>query len=560
MKHLLPLIIFFVIISCGSRHENLAPFGWEPVDPVFDSLTLELEWQPIRDVSPDSMLATAELTAKRAAMFPDNKVMLWRSELFKARALRTLGRTAESDSLYRHSLCLAREDSARYPYDVRRMMWSNNVLEGDLPISVDRYCYLKDEIEFFDNAGDRIIGALRRHDMATLMYQVGYYDRAYSLYHEADSLLRVSGADELADRYRSNLALTMFYAGDKDEALELLRKIESESQYRYDPAVITMVQFNQYVLGGDTAALSRANDNAKADATNPGILAICRAYVANEAIKGDDVPAALEASAEAVELLPYVMSDDQRAAIFKSRADALALSGMRDSADGWMKRYIELTDSLRQQNEKADIMLKETAREIAEVDRKAGERHKRDVVTLIAVIVALIVMAGVTVVVISRRMKHQRRECDETDRELERTRRRVVAMEVNMAEKDRLLNAVKDDISGMASREHISHDEVRELESTVKAHLGAADEREGFVEAFEATNPGFVKRLLERYPGLSESNVRFAVYIAMGLDNNRIARIMMVRPESVKQARWRLKSKMGLKSDASLGDAIRELL
>lgn len=45
----------------------------------------------------------------------------------------------------------------------------------------------------------------------------------------------------------------------------------------------------------------------------------------------------------------------------------------------------------------------------------------------------------------------------------------------------------------------------------------------------------------------------------MGLDNNKIARLLVIRPESVKQARWRLRKMMGLDKDVSLDDAIRAL-
>ena len=39
--------------------------------------------------------------------------------------------------------------------------------------------------------------------------------------------------------------------------------------------------------------------------------------------------------------------------------------------------------------------------------------------------------------------------------------------------------------------------------------------------------------------------MKLAVYMALGLDNKHIARLTGVRPESVKQAKWRLRKKMG---------------
>ncbi len=72
-------------------------------------------------------------------------------------------------------------------------------------------------------------------------------------------------------------------------------------------------------------------------------------------------------------------------------------------------------------------------------------------------------------------------------------------------------------------------------------------------------NEIIVNKLLGAYPGLADSYVKLATFIYMGLDNNRIARLLVIRPESVKQARWRLRRMMNLDKDTSLDDAIRAL-
>ena len=66
--------------------------------------------------------------------------------------------------------------------------------------------------------------------------------------------------------------------------------------------------------------------------------------------------------------------------------------------------------------------------------------------------------------------------------------------------------------------------------------------------------------LRERWPNLSDAEVRMAVYIALGLDNKHIARVAGIRPESVKQARWRLRNKLGINADASLDDVLKSVL
>ena len=53
--------------------------------------------------------------------------------------------------------------------------------------------------------------------------------------------------------------------------------------------------------------------------------------------------------------------------------------------------------------------------------------------------------------------------------------------------------------------------------------------------------------------------MRLASYLVTGMDNKMIASTMGIRPESVKQARWRLRSKLALEKGASLEEALRKL-
>lgn len=76
---------------------------------------------------------------------------------------------------------------------------------------------------------------------------------------------------------------------------------------------------------------------------------------------------------------------------------------------------------------------------------------------------------------------------------------------------------------------------------------------------FDVVNPRFTERLRERCPNLAESYVKLACYIIMELDNKRIAELMMIRPESVRQARWRLGRKLNLGPDESLDAWLRNL-
>ncbi len=59
-------------------------------------------------------------------------------------------------------------------------------------------------------------------------------------------------------------------------------------------------------------------------------------------------------------------------------------------------------------------------------------------------------------------------------------------------------------------------------------------------------------------PGSGTSALRVACYAYIGLDTKEIAQVMNVRPESVKQARWRLRKALSLPPEVDLRDALGE--
>ena len=140
--------------------------------------------------------------------------------------------------------------------------------------------------------------------------------------------------------------------------------------------------------------------------------------------------------------------------------------------------------------------------------------------------------------------------------ELEQSQRRVVAMQLGIEEKDNLLSSVSRETANMMAKGEISHKAGSRIESSIKTHIGSQGERENFVETFATLHPDFAERLKADYPTLTDADVRLASFIALGLENKHIARIMSIRPESVKQARWRLRQRMGLTADTSLDAAV----
>ncbi|MDE6680527.1 MAG: LuxR C-terminal-related transcriptional regulator, partial [Muribaculaceae bacterium] len=97
------------------------------------------------------------------------------------------------------------------------------------------------------------------------------------------------------------------------------------------------------------------------------------------------------------------------------------------------------------------------------------------------------------------------------------------------------------------------------LESTIKAHLSEKESDEAVADMYGVIKPVFAIRLQERCGELADSYIKLAGYILIGLDNKKIARLMNIKPESVRQSRWRLRQKLSLKDDETMEEILQKM-
>lgn len=85
-------------------------------------------------------------------------------------------------------------------------------------------------------------------------------------------------------------------------------------------------------------------------------------------------------------------------------------------------------------------------------------------------------------------------------------------------------------------------------------------EKSDFVELFLLSYPDFFRALSELAPDLTKTQLRYAILIALGASTVEIASTQGVSEKAVNMARYRLKTKLGLDTDANLERRLRQLL
>ena len=93
------------------------------------------------------------------------------------------------------------------------------------------------------------------------------------------------------------------------------------------------------------------------------------------------------------------------------------------------------------------------------------------------------------------------------------------------------------------------HADPEALRRKLRLQLTGDDNWERFAAIFTDMRPGFIDRLKQKYPQLTQGDVRLCCLLDMELETKHIAQLLNIRPESVKKHRQRLRAKFGLTPD-----------
>lgn len=268
------------------------------------------------------------------------------------------------------------------------------------------------------------------------------------------------------------------------------------------------------------------------------------------------------------ELLPIIdfASHEIKSNILYDNIQRFEKEGRVDSALIMLRRYMAEQDTLNFASRRDEMMRIDTANRLRQYEERASRDRKEERLKWLSAVLAILVVGLIGYILLSSRLRKERIRKQEVETELdhkstllESEQRALVSQGLAMTEKDNVLQSVSDHVSRLEKEGALSHGEARKLDADIKIHLNGRQEWEDFKELFSKVHPAFADEVVKRYPKITEGDVRLAIYIKAGLTTKQIARMLIVQPASVKMNRHRLRERMGLTSDQSLEDALRDI-
>jgi tetratricopeptide (TPR) repeat protein/DNA-binding CsgD family transcriptional regulator len=139
--------------------------------------------------------------------------------------------------------------------------------------------------------------------------------------------------------------------------------------------------------------------------------------------------------------------------------------------------------------------------------------------------------------------------------EIQHRHSELSSVTMHMYQKNESLSQLLDEVESVEkkAREEVRKD-LKSLKVAIKSNLQLDEDWNRFKMHFNQVHQGFIDRLSEQYPSLTNHDLRHCSYIRMNLSTKEISRLLNINPTSVQKSRVRLKKKLGLGKDEDLFD------
>lgn len=552
-------LLILAVGGCQRAERNIPLHRWSSMTPTFDSLTDQMERSYMNFDRPEIFLhhLVAMDSCKTRVEGKKRNTMEARARMWRSRYHYRFGSKDSAINLIEEAMALT--DSTEMPYDWMRMK-THLYLLSDSITGADQFRHYEEAIEYADKLKDPIWKGHVAILMGNLMNQIGEQEIALNYLSEADEIFTQFGFWKIPVKDSINRAGVYESMGQKDKADSILKSLIGHPALAEDTFAMNLIPRNLFARErSDIKYLEEAYDQIKDNPRYRYLRGLFSSLKTEYYVRNNQLDSAYYYGDRMMEDLPYVSDYGHKGMILFNRGLLFSMQGQIDSALYYRVSFEYWIDQMHLQERTNEVLRLSTLKELkAREMRYSLEITRRN---WIIALVAVSLLAGevVTVLVLNRRHMRQRMRSMANELELEKAKRKMAATAITIEEKDNMLDTLRNELSEMRKEGEIREGSARRLESTIKTHLREHEHEETFRNMFDTVNPGFTDRLRQYSPDLAESYIKLACYLLMDLDNKKIATLMMIKPESVRQARWRLRQRLHISEGTTLEEFLRQL-
>lgn len=442
-------------------------------------------------------------------------------------------------------------DSATYTYDFMRIREEMYIRSGFSPARM--FGILLESLEFYRTAGDSVSELHTLGELGRAMWNIGEYSRSLEYVDKTLELSRMMRLKIKELSALNNKAIMLHQLGHTDEARKIMEHLDTVSALRSDT-----VLWHDFLCNA-TWFLNRPEYLYTALTLCSTPDERCEIYLLMNTIYETDRDSVAKYTSQINALMDSLHDLTTIARSHMARYVNYRHRGETDSALVALEHYSAMSDSAKNASAPSEIRTLDQRHELAMFEALT-DAHKRQselklLITMLTLAIVMIAggLAGWQLWIRTRQRMHRMRL------ETESARMGMAASKLTIASKAQVLNSLDSRISDMQTAGNISQRDAGVLRSVIAVDRAAADEDSALIKQHEKIHSDFYIRMKQRYPDITEGQLKFASFILMKMSSKQISRLLMIQPEAVKKRRHRLRMVMGLAHDDSLEDALRRI-
>ena len=563
------LIVIFTIIlflSCSREASQELDNMWTPVDREFDSIAYKLQ-NSFLDFAPDSVKDSLLYELSSVVSRRNNKRVL-KARLHYWRGRVMIKRNMIEEAKMELEKARRLTDSADFPYDMARIRYEENLTKS---IDVMRqYKEDREALQYYSAIGDSVMIGAIYISMGSTFRDIADTVRSLDYFSKADEIFQLKGYENL--RLLTLLNMSNLYP--RQEADSILGIVRLSEKLKDNEPLNNMVLFNSYIYTDSLPYLYKLLSNIRGKEEHKSGVAHVEALIATKLFERKiDLDSAVKLSRHSWSLLEKDDELTTKVVVTQALTYALKSTGKIDSAYYMLEQTQDLYNEWMERRRSNDVLAMENKIDIDSVERMYDMERQETRILFGGIGLSILLIAFVFGVFFYLRSKNARLSQEKAEMEMEkaniekekafmemeRNKVSLAASKLVLEGKDKAMESVGDIISNLKENNKISPEVAGVISSELKIYMNDKDELESFQDIHTKLNPNFVRSLKELCPDLTEGQLRLASYIAMGMTNRQIARMLGVEQTSVVKNRYRMRAKLGLAKGDSLEDKLRSL-
>jgi DNA-binding NarL/FixJ family response regulator len=144
----------------------------------------------------------------------------------------------------------------------------------------------------------------------------------------------------------------------------------------------------------------------------------------------------------------------------------------------------------------------------------------------------------------------------ELEQQLETSRRQLTSTALIMARKQQTADLLKTEVFSLDETAPVSGLAKKKLLRIIDQAINEENEWALFQQQFEVLEPFFLQNILRDFPALTSSDLKILTLIRMNVNSKEIASILRISTQSTNTARYRLRKRLNLPEEVSLGNFV----